>query len=60
MIKVERLTPDDVLALKRAVLLGVGISEQLLKYRAAEGSLVGGEWGVWNDVEGIDYLLGGD
>ena len=57
MIKVERLTREDVVALKQAVLLGVGVTEEQLNRRVQEGSLVGGEWGIWSDLEGIDYLL---
>lgn len=58
MTTVEHVTPEELRERKAAILTRIGMSEDELRERVAEGSLVGDEWLAWNAIESIDYLLG--
>ena len=52
---------DEELRARRAALLrGLRVTHDQLARRARDYALVGDEWGVWQEVQEIDFLLGDD
>lgn len=58
--RVEQPTRDDLHRRRAELLRRVRASYEDLKERAEHDELVGDEWHVWDELEGIDYLLGAE
>tara|TARA_R100000365_G_C2731878_1_gene61989 strand:+ start:623 stop:808 length:186 start_codon:yes stop_codon:yes gene_type:complete len=54
---IRRVTPDELVARRRAILAELGLTEEEFAAKVKAGGLVGREWSAWSEIEDIDYLL---
>lgn len=55
--RVRRVTEEDLVARRAAILAELGLSAEELQAKVEAGGLVGREWSAWSEIEDIDYLL---
>lgn len=58
--KIHRVTEEDLVARRAAILRELGLTSDELAAKVASGGLVGREWSAWSEIEDIDYLLARD
>lgn len=58
--KVRRVTTEDLIARREAILKDLGLTSDELRAKVESGGLVGREWSAWSEIEDIDYLLVSD
>jgi hypothetical protein len=57
MTVVERATRDELVALRNALVHGLGLTSEELRDRAEQGVLVGEEWETYAAVRDVNFLL---
>lgn len=58
--RVRRVTEEELIARRAAILRELGLTSDELEAKVASGGLVGREWSAWSEIEDIDYLLARD
>jgi hypothetical protein len=58
--RTREISLADLKARRQAILDRLGTSYPDLAARAEQRSLVGDEWSAWDELQGIDFLIGDD
>ena len=54
------VTSDELTTRRAAILAGLGIGWDELRSRRVAGALTAEEWAAWEELDGIEFLLGDD
>jgi hypothetical protein len=57
MTRVTKVTKEDLLARREAILQRHGVSLEEFAERAKHYTLAGDEWADWDELQGIAFLL---
>lgn len=59
MTCVQNVTRRDLDKRRKQILAAIGMSYEELAAKAATRSLIGDEWGAWEEIREIDFLRNG-